>query len=100
MGFNRKKPGDLTLVEWLEDLDIYCRQLDLEGEARAAAILAHLKGPAREVLCLSSAEWHDPELVIAVLKKHFGPPETLQALSSVFPSCTRRENPFEILVDL
>ena len=87
-----KKPGDLTLVEWLEDLDIYCRQLDLEGEARAAAILDHLKGPAREeILCLSSTERHDPELVIAVLKKHFGPPETLQALSSVFHARTQLE---------
>ena len=34
-----KKPGDLTFIEWLIHLDIYCRQLDLKGEARAAALL-------------------------------------------------------------
>ena len=93
-----KKPGDLTLREWLWQLDVYCRHYRLEGEDKATAILDHLSGEARdEILCCRRDDRKDPNKIISVLKKHFGPPDTVQSFRTLFNS--RKQLPNESLDD-
>lgn len=93
-----RRAGDITLKEWLTEVDIYCRQYDLEGGAKASAMLDHLRGAARdEVLCMRTAAREDPAEVIRVLKDNFGPPEDLQSLSARFHN--RVQNDGETLRD-
>ena len=44
-----QKPGDLTVAEWIDEFEVYCRQLELE---KATALLDNLGGAAKEeALC-------------------------------------------------
>lgn len=86
------KPGDLTLKEWLQDLDTYCRNFELEGQPKALAIIDHLRGPAREeILCLTQQERENPATVIATLRERFATRETLNSLSNQFNSRNQLE---------
>ena len=82
-----RKTGDLTLREWVEELDIYCRNFELEDEDKAEAIFDHLTGQAKdEIRCLGNNERKDPETVLACLREHFAPTESLTSISNAFHS--------------
>ena len=50
------KVGDLTVNEWLDEVEVYSRQMGLVDEARVNALVDHLGGAAKEdVLCASEA---------------------------------------------
>ena len=90
--------GEPLLKEWLEDIDIFCKQMAYEGEQKAGAIRDYLAGPARaEVECSDPATQQDPAKLLELLKKRFGKRETLQSLSSEFHSRVRQ--PHESLAD-
>ena len=70
-----KKVGDPTIAEWLADFDAYARQTGVKNHA--AMILDHLGGKARdEVLCHPEAVGLDYQLLVDLLTRMFGPPET------------------------
>ena len=69
-GGNPRKLVDPLLREWLVECEAYCRQMGLEGDAKAAALLDHLVGEAREeALCFPKADLSDYEKLISVLEK-------------------------------
>ena len=91
-GGNPRKLGDPLLREWLVECEAYCRQMGLEGDAKAAALLDHLVGEAREeALCSPKADLSDYEKLISVLKKRFGPLETVNSLHNEFHQRVRSD---------
>ena len=42
------KPGDLNIREWLEEVEVYCRQCKIPDKEKAQAVVNHLGGTARE----------------------------------------------------
>lgn len=76
------KSGDLTLGEWADELDSYCRQLELTKEEKVGVALDHLGGVAKEeVLCSPPEDRDSPEKLIARLCKVFGQSESVTALT-------------------
>ena len=49
------KSGDLTIDEWLDEVDVFARQAGLGEHAHAAALLDLLGGRAREEMSCHSA---------------------------------------------
>ena len=78
-----KKVGDPTIAEWLEDFEAYARQTGVRNHA--ATILDHLGGKARdEVLCHPEAVRLDYQLLVDLLTRMFGPPETVPSVNAAF----------------
>ena len=49
-----QKPGDLTIREWLDDVETYAKQLGYKDEAKLAVLTDNLGGNAKdEYLCAS-----------------------------------------------
>ena len=93
-----RKTGGPTLVEWLDDLDTYCRQLGLKGDEKVSALLDHLGGVAKEeILCCPSQDCKDFEKLIVLLHSRFGAQESVQSLTSAFYTRTQLED--ETLAD-
>ena len=79
--------GDPTLVEWLHQSHVCVRQAEVSGVDKAVVILHHLGGCAREeVLCHPDAVQTDYGALVAMLKLHFAPHETVHSLSAEFYS--------------
>ena len=77
--------GDPTLVEWLDQFDVYARQAEVSDVNKAVVLLDHLGGCAREeVLCHPDAVRNDYGALVALLKLHFAPHETVHSLSAEF----------------
>ena len=77
--------GDPTLVEWLDQFDVYARQTEVSGVDRAVVLLDHLGGCAREeVLCHPDMVQCDYDTLIALLKLRFAQHETVHSLSTEF----------------
>jgi hypothetical protein len=77
--------GDPTLIEWLDQFDVYVRQTGVSDVDKAVVILDHLGGCAREeVLCQPDVERHDYGALVALLKLRFAPHETVNSLSAEF----------------
>ena len=51
-----QKVDDLTITEWLRDVDVYTRQMGFEGEDKLAALTDHLGGNAREDISVQT-QW-------------------------------------------
>ena len=78
-----ERSGDITLHEWVEELDSYCRQLELGAEEQLGVAIDHLGGVAKdEVLCTPVKERDTLVKVISVLWRIFGPSETIASLTS------------------
>ena len=87
-----QKVGDLTITEWLRDVDVYTRQMGFEGEDKLAALTDHLGGNAREeYLCADPVVKNDFNKLSSLLKRRFGPAEELPALSAAFSSRVQQE---------
>ena len=73
-------PGQ-SLDEWLEEVDIYCKQLQISETQKVDVIVSHLDGQARqEIRCHPDIK--DTSGVIGVLKKYFGGKQTVCTLPS------------------
>ena len=78
-------PGDPTLVEWLDQFDAYAHQAGVHDTVRAVVLLDHLRGCAREeVMCHPDMVQCDYDALVALLKLHFAPHETVNSLSTEF----------------
>ena len=76
-----QKAGDLTVKEWLDEVEVYTRQMGHTDAAKATALIDHLGGAAKEeVLCASEAVKGDYVELTSLLRKRFGPAETLHSL--------------------
>ena len=42
------RPGDPTVKEWLEEVEIYCRQCRVPESEKPQVVINHLRGTARE----------------------------------------------------
>ena len=85
------KPGDPTVKEWLEEVDIYCQQCKIPDADKAQVVLNHLKGTARdEIKCHGEAKL-DFKVLEKLLHKHFGGWETVQSLHRAFYDRTQLE---------
>ena len=79
------KPGDPSLDEWLEQVEVYARQADLGEPVHARAMLDLLGGRAREeVLCHPKEIRVCLQSLVALLKSRFGPRETAASLYAAF----------------
>ena len=79
------RAGDPTLVEWLDQFDAYARQAEVSDVDRAAVIIDHLGGCAREeVLCHPDTVRNYCGALVALLKLHFAPHKTVHSLSAEF----------------
>ena len=86
------KPGDLTVVEWLDEVEIYNRQMGITGAERVTSILDNVLSSAKEeLLCAPDNVKGDYEEVVKLLKRRFGPAETLQTLTRSFNERMRRD---------
>lgn len=86
------KPGDCTLNEWLEELDFYCRQLELSEQEQVNAAIDHLGGVAKdEISCYPLDEIDTLPKLTAVLVRMFGPPSSVAVLTSEFHARSQRE---------
>jgi hypothetical protein len=79
------KPGEPSLREWLDEVDIYSRQLNLSDNDKASTVFDHLTGSAREeVLCAGEYVRSSFTEIEKILKKRFGPQDTLNSLHGEF----------------
>ena len=86
------RPGDPTLGEWVEELDSYCRQLDLTREERIGVALDHLGGVAKEEILCSPPEDRDTlEKLVARLYKVFDQSESVAALTGTLYTRCQKE---------
>ena len=46
-----QKSGDPTLKEWVNDLNLYCRQLGLSEDEKVHVAMDHLEGSPRKKSC-------------------------------------------------
>ena len=77
--------GDPTLVEWLDQFDVYVRLTLLSDVDKAMVLLDHLGGCAREeLLCNPDMVQCDYDALVALLKLCFAPHETVHSLSTEF----------------
>ena len=74
------KPGDPTVKEWLEEVDIYCRQCRIPESEKAQVVINHLKGTARDEIKCHSESGLSFDALGRLLHKHFGGGETFQSL--------------------
>lgn len=89
---NPKRPGELTLGEWVDELETYCRQLDLDEPNRVAVLLDYLGGVARdEVFCSPPENRKNISKLIATLNARFGSSESVQSLNAAFYARNQRE---------
>ena len=86
------KPGDLTVTEWLQDLEVYCRQACVNAADKAQTLIDHLGGKARdEVLCATDQVQADYDQLVDLMRRRFGPAETLPSLTQAFGVRVRQE---------
>ena len=79
------KSGDLTIDEWLDEVEVFARQAGLGEAAHAAALLDLLGGRAREeVLCHPASTRAELKSLVGILKSRFGTHETAQSLYKHF----------------
>lgn len=87
----KSSPGEFTLSQWLEEVDIYCDQCDIPSSQKAQVILNHLDGAARQEIRCHSISADDLDSLITLLKRHFGSKETTQSLQKRFHERVQKE---------
>ena len=86
------QPTDPSLDDWLEDVQFYCDQLQIQDNQIPSVIISHLEGPAKaEVKCHSGLDKNKTKL-IKVLQQSFGTRETVQSLLQSFYDRTQWES--------
>ena len=86
------KPGELTLSEWMEEVDNYCDYFQIPNARKVSVITSHLEGQAlNEVRCHEGAK-KNLEKLINILERYFGSIETLQSLQQLFYNRTQLEH--------
>ena len=82
-----ESPGDPTMDEWLADFDVFVRQCGVPEAERAVALIDNLGGCARdEVLCHPDEVRRDFGALVSLLRRVFGPRETVTSLYAEFYS--------------
>ena len=82
-----ESPGDPTIDEWLADFDVFVRQCGVPEAQRAMALIDNLGGCARdEVLCHPDEVRRDFGALVSLLRRVFGPRETVTSLYAEFYS--------------
>ena len=82
-----ESPGDPTIDEWLADFDVFVRQCGVPEAERAMALIDNLGGCARdEVLCHPDEVRRDFGALVFLLRRVFGPRETVTSLYAEFYS--------------
>lgn len=93
-----RRPGDLSLLEWLDEFNEAVESYSLTDKEKAKALIDHLTEAAKEeILCLSEEGRSKSTDVINALKLCFGTDETVKSLSSTFYNSVQREG--ESLMD-
>ena len=82
-----QSPGDPTIDEWLSDFDGFMRQCGVSEGERAVVLVDYLGGCANyEVLCHPDDVRRDVGALVSLLRRVFGPWETVTSLYAVFYS--------------
>ena len=80
-----ESPGDPTVDEWLADFDVFVRQCGVPEGERAVVLVDYLGGCAKEeVLCHPEEVRRDVGALVSVLRRVFGPWETVTSLQAEF----------------
>ena len=87
----RYSSDNLTLSQWLEEVDIYCDQCDIPVSQKAQVILNHLDGDARQEVRCHSISSDDLDSLLTLLKRHFGSKHTTQSLQKRFHERVQHE---------
>ncbi|XP_033646368.1 uncharacterized protein LOC117305600 [Asterias rubens] len=92
------KPGDPTIIEWLEDAEVYLQQCRIPEVDRAKVVVHHLAGVARdEIKCHNENVTGDYAALKKLLRRQFGAEESVQALQKALFERRQRED--ESLMD-
>ena len=79
--------GDPTIDEWLSDFDVFLRQCGVPAGERAVVLVDYLGGCAKEeVLCHPCEVRRDFATLVSLLRRVFGPRETVTSLYAEFYS--------------
>ena len=83
-----QSPRDPTIDEWLADFDVLVRECSVsEGEKRAVVLIDYLDGDAKEeLLCRPDEVRRDFGVLVSVLRRVFGPLQTVTSLYAEFYS--------------
>ena len=85
-------PCDPTIDEWLADLDVFVRQCGVLERERAVVLIDYLGGDAKEeVLCRPDEVRRDFGALVSLLRRMFGPLETVTSLYAEFYSRMQSE---------
>ena len=80
-----ESPGDPTVDEWLADFDVFVRQCGVPEGERAVVLVDYLGGCAKEeVLCHPEEVRRDIGALVSLLRRVFGPWETVMSLQAEF----------------
>ena len=80
-----ESPGDPTVDEWLADFDVFVRQCGVPEGERAVVLVDYLGGCAKEeVLCHTEEVRRDVGALVSLLRRVFGPWETVTSLQAEF----------------
>ena len=82
-----ESPGELTIDEWLSEFDVFVRQFGMPEGERALVSVDYLGGCAKEeVLCHPGEVRRDFGALVSLLRRMFGPCETVASLYAEFYS--------------
>ena len=85
-------PCDPTIDEWLADFDVFVRQCCVPERERAVVLVDYLGGCAKEeVLCHPGEVRRDFGALVSLLRRMFGPLETVTSLYAEFYSRMQSE---------
>ena len=80
-----ESPGDPTIDEWLSDFDMFVRQCGVPEGERAVVLVDYLGGCAKEeALCQPEEVRRDVGALVSLLRRVFGPWETVTSLQAEF----------------
>ena len=78
-----ESPGDPTIDEWLSDFDVFVRQCGVPVGERTVVLVDYLDGCAKEeVLCHPCEVRRDFGALVSLLRRVFGPRETVTSFYS------------------
>ena len=82
-----ESPADPTIDEWLSDFDVFVRQCRVPAGERAVVLVDYIGGCAKEeVLCHLYEFRRDFGALVSLLRRVFGPWETVTSLHAEFYS--------------
>ena len=74
------KAGDPTILEWIDEVDIYCQQCHIPEKDKAQVVYNHLGGLARDEVKCNPDVKGDYKALVKLLNRQFGADETVQSL--------------------